>query len=251
MIRKFKMKNLRNSEFLQFHSQNLAHVLNAGPEQLGLNDEYNALEQVCRSMENVYGKQKGSALTKKLKEADRRRDRLVIGSRKYFESFTYHDDPAKVAAGKSLVKCMDRYGKNIARMNYFEESAIITRMTEEWEEDQTLGEAIDLLNGGEWKDALKEANEHFDELYLQRINDYTNTPKESVISLKDPVAKAYEELVNHLEAHTTLAKDKTPYNDLIKVLNRNIKTFELLLKKRSNSETEVSAEEVGPDDGDS
>jgi hypothetical protein len=235
MIDKFNMKRLRNGEFIQFHKQTLAFVFDAGSLQLGINNQYNSLKEKWTSMQQLFEKQTGSDLTSEIELADLQRDKLVIGTRTYFESFTYHINPVKVAAGTLLLNSMDKYGTGISRKNYQEESAIISSIIKDWESNQHLAEAIDLLLAGEWMDALKEANEQFDTLYRRRTEDLITIPEESVTSMKTPVAEVYEKLTTHLVAHATLAQDPAPYTKLIDLLNQHIHQYRQLLLNRDHS----------------
>lgn len=234
MFTKIYLTRLRNGEFIQFHKQTLAFVFSANPEQLGISDQYKALEKEWKELKQLFKKQKGSELTEEIELADALRDRLTIGSRTFFESFTYFNDPAKAEAGALLLSSMDKYGTGIARMNYQEESAVISSIINDWETDRDIKQALKLLKADEWREELKKSNEDFDILYRKRTEDFAEIPDETASALKKPVIEAYKALLSHITAHATLAEDKSPYERLIDLLNSHIDQYNQLLKSRGN-----------------
>jgi hypothetical protein len=245
MLKSIFYSNLRIGEFIQFIKQFLAFVQGGDPLALGIQDQYLALEQQWNELQQLFKKVLGSELTEVLEKQDERRDRAISGLRMYFDSFTYHMDPAKSEAARKLLEVIDRYGRGISRKNYQEESAIISGILKDWENDPELSEAITLLNADDWKEELKTANNEFDAVYRDRTSDLISVPEASATEMREPVMDAYRMLVNHLEAHTTLAQDKASYQHLAALLNKHIDQYNQLVISRSRGESESEDIDTG------
>jgi hypothetical protein len=226
----------------------LAFIQGGDPLALGIQDQYLALEQRWNELQQLFKKVLGSELTEVLEKQDERRDRAISGLRMYFDSFTYHMDKAKSEAARKLFEVIDRYGKGIARKNYQEESAIISGILKDWENDPELSQAITLLNADDWKEELKTANDEFDAVYRERTSDLISIPEASATEMREPVMDAYRMLVNHLEAHTTLAQDKASYQHLAALLNKHIAQYNQMVINRSRGESESEEKDTGTSD---
>ncbi|MGL1889415.1 MAG: DUF6261 family protein [Reichenbachiella sp.] len=238
MFTNIYLNRLRNGEFMQFHKQTLAFVQEANPEKLAVLAQYDALDKEWKELENLFKKDVGSSLTKKIEESDLHRDNMIIGIRTIFQANTYHFEPKIAAAATMLLHSVDKYGSSLARKNYQEESAIISGLLKDWQEDEEAIQALQKVGASKWKEELQKANESFELLYRQRTVDLTNLPEGSFASLKAPVIEAYNALTAHLVAHATLASDKAPYNTLIDLLNTHIKQYQDLINKRKKGASE-------------
>ncbi|MGL1888201.1 MAG: DUF6261 family protein [Reichenbachiella sp.] len=239
MINNIYLKQLRNGEFNQFFKQILAFVKAANPSELGLQDQYDALEKEWELLENLFKKESGSDVTEKIQDMDLHRDQMISGLKSLFEAYTYHYDEKLASAGKLLLASVEKYGNRITKQNYQEESSILSGIIKNWNQDEVALSALASVQAMEWKEELQKANLQFDELYRLRTVDLSETPDASFTSLKEPVIAAYAQLISHLSAHATLSADKAPYESLIGVLNQHIEQFQTLINQRKKVTVET------------
>lgn len=232
MLRTILYQKLRIAEFIQFIKQLLSFCLESNPERLGVDKQYKELENHWKELEQLFNLDAGSDFTAILQEKDEQRDKAISGLRLFFESFTYHFNLTKRKAGQKLLDVIDKYGKGIARKNYQEESAILSGILKDWNQNPEHMKAIGLLNVEDWKNELQAANDAFDEVYRQRTNDMINIPQASATELREPVMKAYRALAKHLSAHATLAEDAKPYENLVALLNKHIEQYNHMVLNR-------------------
>ena len=248
MLNTIFYRKLRIGEFIQFMKQLLAFCKESNPKLLGVSKQVYELERNWKELEQLFKKEVGSDLTTLLEAQDERRDKAISGLRLFFESLTYHFNASKRDAGQKLLNVIDKYGKGIARKNYQEESAILSGIVKDWDKNQELIQAISILGVADWKAELHAANNAFDKVYRQRTGDLISIPEASATELREPVMKAYRELIKHLSAHATLAENPKSYEDLSALLNAHIEQYNQLVRNRYGTAVDMeeeAAEEAG------
>lgn len=232
MLKTIYYRKLRIGEFIQFIKQLLKFCQEKNPELLGVDKQVKTLEQRWNELEQLFKKDAGSELTITLEKQDERRDKAISGLRLFFESITYHFDTVKRKAGQMLLNVIEKYGKGIAKKGYQEESAILSGIVKDWDNDPANMEALRLLNVEDWKNELQGANDSFDEVYRQRTSELTNIPEASATELREPVMDAFREFAKHLSAHATLTEDAKAHEDLAALLNKHIEQYNQIVRRR-------------------
>lgn len=103
---------------------------------------YKNLKATNEAYQTSMGKKQGSLDTDAVAEADKRRDRAVVGIREYVHSKTYWPEPGIAAAANRLEPFILQYAANIENEPYNNESTLIhtflAKLAErEWEQDRT------------------------------------------------------------------------------------------------------------------
>ena len=99
-----------------------------------------------------------------------------------------------------------------------------------------------MLGVADWKDELQAANTAFEKTYRERTSDMVSIPEASASELREPVMKAYRELIKHLSAHATLSDDPKPYEDLAALLNQHIEQYNQLARNRYGASVDMTEE---------
>jgi hypothetical protein len=179
-----------------------------------------------------------SAFTRELIDLDNRRDESVAGIRLVLDGYTRYFEATLRTAAQNLLNNMDKYGTRIYELNYQAETSTITSLLNEWTTNASLSSAITALNLGAWTAELKTANNLFNDLYLQRVDEKAAQPQIKSFQARKKAIATYRELVKQIEARATLAGDQS-YNSLINSLNVLIDKYNTL----GDSHTEKPGDE--------
>ncbi|WP_160114761.1 DUF6261 family protein [Aquimarina sp. AU474] len=196
------------------------------PQIITLNDRLNFID-------DIYKKQIGITITSDLDLLDKRRDLAVIGMRSVVESYTYHFDPAKRAAGRVLLQSIDQYKVTIIKQNYHAKTILLRNLTEDWEKIMVLKAALITLDLKDWEQEIRVSNISFNTIYLKQNTEYTKISKTDMASLIDKAHESYISLTNHITTHATLSLSDT-YNKVVKDINLLTAKYNLLVEKRLN-----------------
>ncbi|EDP96158.1 DUF6261 family protein [Kordia algicida OT-1] len=224
----------RNSEFLQYMKDVLAIVNSVDVLSLQLTEQVQLLTMHTNKLLEVFEQEKQQKITEALLVLDAKRDSLFIGIKRLLEGNTHHFDFIKQAAAKRLLSHLESYGKDITRMSYQAETAVIDSMLSEWHAEANLQEAIVLLELTEWTEALQDSNTQFGELYVTRIAETAATKKPSFSSLRTDAKKAYRAFIHRIEAFVVLNINEA-YTQLQREIYELTKQYNQLVKARKNT----------------
>lgn len=118
MINAIKNPKLRISEGAQFFGDVITVCEKANPAELNIQKQCSELKKSYKLLTDSFKKEQSSMLTAQLARVDYRRDQAIICFRKLADGFTNHFDSTKAQAGKLLLTAIDKYGKQISKMNY-------------------------------------------------------------------------------------------------------------------------------------
>ncbi|MDR1454142.1 MAG: DUF6261 family protein [Tannerella sp.] len=181
-------------------------------------EELNRLLPVEKAM---LDRQRKSALTLRLEEADQRVDRTIVGINNLVRGMLHHPSPDIAELARQLDIRMKDFGR-IVQKAYEEEAAAVQ-------------ELIDLLTGPfsqhvatlgltVWVETLQQAEAEFVQLYRERNTELANRPEGPMRDLRKLVDVQYHAAVRRVEAYIDLNGGQDCM-EFVRELNDNIKYF--------------------------
>ena len=198
------LKNYRNSEFLQFMKDVVKLIDQYDVAALGLIDERAAMAAQVEDLALAFEAEQEPIQTDTLQALDAQRDDLYKGIRYVLKGYVYHIESIKKEAAKTLLCHFETYGKNVHRMPYQQQTALIANMMKQWQTDSQLQEAVTMLHLSDWVQALATANTEFSQLYVARVSETAANDIPTFTSLRDGATVVYRTLIERLEAFVTL-----------------------------------------------
>ena len=171
-------------------------------------------------LERVF-KIRGHELTIKIAEADHRRDRAFKGFKNIIKGCLYHDDLRIVGYAEMVTAVLEKYGFNITSLGYMSETAYVDGVIKDLEELESSESVLTKLGIKLWIDNLKQFNQEFDRLYLERVISKAHTKLTSVSVGRKETDKVFRKMIRLLEAIIVVKEAKGEDVQLfIKVINR-------------------------------
>ncbi len=126
------------------------------------------IENHYNNYEKVYAKKLFSGKGKEVAQADKKRDKLFSNLKKFLNGYRGIDVLPNAKSAEELYQIVERYGLDIDRLNYAEESAQMNKLIEELSSADNI-EKITALNLAGFFEQLKTAQQQFESLYLEQI----------------------------------------------------------------------------------
>ncbi len=246
-IRGLKMLWLHNAEYLQFLRDVRDAVQSAVlPPSPPLAECLADLVAAEAAVSAIFGRARGSLLTRELEVLDARRDAAVTGLRMVAGAYTRHPAADKRAAGALLSHVTGLYG-GIAGKNYNEESAGLGHLAHRLADRPELAAAIETLHLGDWVAELAAANAAFDAKYAERISAKAAaaTPA-TMVALRERANKAWYALRENIAAYHTINGGAEPWGSLAGRLNALIEQYAQTLRVRKGRAAARSGQKEGP-----
>lgn len=165
---------------------------------------------------------------------DERRDRAWKGIRSNLLSYKDHFDDKTIQQAAALVETMDRHGKNIPRLNYPAQTAVINKLLADWNTSTKLIQALADLNLTTWHNELAVANRLFEATYRDRAKEKAATVRIPYKVLKPQMIAAYEPLVKMTEIYSQINPNSV-YGTLVKQINEVVKKYNQIIKRRQSA----------------
>lgn len=231
MIQEFLPFDLRNSEYLQFMNSFANSVVRNNPNSLKVEAPLNAFQSRVAEGDNLFVLPRESGFTSDVEENDNRRDKNITGIILVLKGFLNHYDPAFRNAAILLNRNIKLYGKQVYNQNYQAESNSIKSMTNDWEVNNDLSNALAVLGLTAWSVELKNSNLIFMETYTLRTEEYGAKVKGKLVEKRLEIDAAYFHLVKVINARELLDEDGI-YTKVIDELNALIDQTETTLHNR-------------------
>lgn len=250
MIYSIEMRKLRNAEFIQFVNAIADIIQSNDPVVLLITIQLLAFKAKVTNLSGLFKNEKSNPLTEDVQLLDVRRDSAVTGITSVVDGYTNYFQPEKAAAARLLSNSLKLYGP-IARQNYVAETALITEMMNDWENNPELMAALTLLDLVDWKDELKTANNSFNEKWLERNREYAAVSPETLLQRREETIDAYNELKKFLVAYAIINSTTPVFQKTINELNSAIKQYNTILEERAaeNGGNEGNTEEGEVNEG--
>ena len=244
MIKTALFSRYRIKEFIQFINNTLLIVKKHGPDKLRVKALYLALLQNHESLKKIYKQDAMNEITPQLVRLDEKRDRAIVCLRQVCEGYTNHPNEKQKAAGQKILDCIDKYGSKLYNLNYSAETAALHQLAHDFQTDPECVSALQTLHMEEVVNAMNAANKKFEKLFVDRLEIFSAEQAKSTRDLLQLSAEAYKTLMQHLEAHATLAPS-AEYTSIINHINENIEHFNQMVEKRKSG---LEPEEAAPMD---
>jgi hypothetical protein len=194
MINSISLTRLSNSELLGFFQDLNETCIPFNPQKLGFDSKLKELNAFLVELSEIYQQETGSPLSPNLEKLDQRRDKAISGIKMYVESLALHYREDVVAASYVVLEAITKYGENIAAQNFITETNTLAHLSNDFDTDGPLKEAIKIVNLVEWTAELKIANLSFNEVYLERNKQTGQNPEGTFTEKKGDGIEIYEAL---------------------------------------------------------
>lgn len=239
MINAIDLRNLRNSEFLQFSNDFLGLVLLNDPRALKVQPQYDNFKAAANTIEALFKADRGSLMTDELVALDERRDTAITGITAYVQSLTYHFKENTRAQAAALAANLANYDAGVAKQNYQSETAIINSILTDWTEKPALKAAVAALNIADWQAELADANTAFNARYLARTQEMGAASQDTIKEKRQETTQAYYSLRDFINSYYTLNEGAEPYTKTVKELNALINQYNFLLANRKGGNNDT------------
>jgi hypothetical protein len=239
------LRQLRNSEFIRYHKDVLTICNAASPATLGIAEQVTALQTAVSPMDELFVKERGSLVTPELEALDERRDNALNGIKAAAEAYTYHYETALSGAGKQIISVFNRYGSNLAKLNYLAETEVIVSLADELANDGDLNTAMRTLRLEGWLQELATANQQFNSRFLNRNSEYAAQPVGNLLEKREAAIEAYRQLAAHIAAHATLTPSEV-WSKLVAEINSLAASYNEVVTSRKSSVTSNDAGTENP-----
>ncbi len=231
MIASATLSKYRIKEFTQFIRNSLIIVSQHGSDKLQVKTQYNTLSRECLQLERAYKQENMSETGIKLVELDTQRDQAIVCLRMISEGYVRHPNEALQTAGEQVIECINKYGTRLYNLNYSAETAALKNVVRDLQTIPAYAQAIEAMHLEEVVNEMKKANQAFEKVFIQRLEETSKEEPQSTRELVQSTSEAYRTLVKHVEARATLAPS-TEYTLFINHFNENIEHFNQIIERR-------------------
>jgi len=227
-VQSIEFRRMRNGEYFQFHTQFIQLLSRSGAANLKVEAQFEAYLPFYRRADEALKKATSSALTEKLRNANKRRGMAFRGLVGNNRAGLQHFRPEVQEAAKKLSILFNAYG-NLARKPFNEQTSgvhhLVRRLNERF--------AAELQNVGlqEWVAELEAANNEFATLYRERLDESAQQTTAVLGQERKNMDTAYKQLVQRLNA-LVVVEGEQAYGDFIGALNRLLSEYKTTLKER-------------------
>ncbi|PZX20395.1 hypothetical protein LX69_00393 [Breznakibacter xylanolyticus] len=187
------------------------------PSPSPIDPQVDAVQNAAEALNKNFKLEQANEHSGRLAVLDMERYRLIVGFRTTTEGLTYHFDSNTSSAAVQVLAAIDKYG-GIARLPYEAESVSINSLLNDLATNAALISALETLHLMSWIDQLRLVNNQFQEVYLTRVGNVTDTKHTPTTELRAGLVQAIRDLNSHLSAHAILHPDAA-LNALITDIN--------------------------------
>lgn len=227
------LKDLRNGEAVQFNTDIIDIVTANNPATLQVTLPFNEFVTTQNELSILYATDQGSDITPILQALDRRRDDAIIGIRGMADAYRYHYDPAKRAAGVSIIDNLGLYSGSIAQQSLIAETASIKNILQDWDTLPELMAAVAELQLDDWKTELQTANDLFHTQYMARNTEVAARNPNTILEKRVEAAQKYYTLRDTIGAYHLINNGINPWGKTVNEINNLIDQYNVLLASHS------------------
>lgn len=209
-------------------------------KQVAENDFYLALAALDEALKQA----KKSGLTQQMAEADANRDSMVVGLTTHIAALLPHPTKAVAEAAKRLQAIVEKYGKAIYRMPDAKETATVTNMVQDLEQEEAAKD-LSTTHTAEWVAEMKKANTEFQELDAKRTGEYSQYEVGKAKAARAVLQDAFSLLGRHINAQALLTGE-APYATLASRINTEVDAALQLVKQRATLAKNAKAKTENP-----
>lgn len=239
-----RYSKLRNGEAVGFYRDIATAANNSDATKLQIKTDVTALEKSNQLVDDAFNGNFSSKFTEELLALEARRDDDLRGIRWTAKAAQLSRDAAKQKAGDTVLKCIDKYGKNIENQPVRVETTIIRNICADAAKAGADKDAFTLLGIDTWCADMNTTNNDFETKFELRGSDIISN--KSKISTSEAVLNAkasYDSLLKNIEARNTL--DNTgKYTNLIAEINQIIKDTNTKVKAKTTAVKTAKAKKI-------
>lgn len=224
-------KKFRLGEVLQYLDHVLTICESHNAEALKIDSLVKALCEANTNLHNVCNRKRGSSLTAQIKNLDKLRGKCLIGIKKNVESYTYHFNPEVSTPAAMLLNSIELLGKDIPKRNLHAETYIINKLLGSWSKNAKYAEAVNTLRLTEWAAELKQLNDRFSNIDIQRVKESNRQPVGITRIKRKAAIAAFRKTLATINAHLILSTDNK-YVALVNELDKLTQSFNNVVRTR-------------------
>ena len=235
----------RNAEHVQFYT-NVRNVINqAGAETIGMAQSvFMPFLQAIAKEQDIVNRATASTYTREMDAVDKERVRIFRLVRRKLDLVNYvgEDSPLYKLQGIVNTALLGKYSSSVASLPYQEKTSTLTGLVQDC---RTLLKSADVKAIGidDDLDALEAENQHFNQLYQERISERSLNPVVST-ELRNDTDNAYKIVVLWLNAlancqDTAKAEQTEACRECVSQVNQVVKEAKQVLSNRMNGITYI------------
>ena len=236
-INSVRLKDLRNEEHYQLHTDVRELIEKTGAAQLGIASQYTAWASLLTDEGVAINKIIKSSYTERLIDADGARDSVGKGLVTVVEGSLNHFNPATREAARRVKIILDKYAGFDAKP-YDQETASINLLVDELLKSAAADLA--LLHLTEWVPELKTRNDNFVAIAAHRYDEDETRTTLVAKEVRTVVDEKFKAMIKRFEAVVEVNEDKD-YSGFITALNLRMDHYNNVLAQRAGRHASKSA----------
>jgi hypothetical protein len=199
---KFNMWRLHNEEWFELQTEFSGEVAHFTPERLGLTPLFKKYAALYEKADKALATLRKSVYTKRLENADKKRDRLLRGFYGLVRASLHQPIAEKLEAAERVDNLLKGYQKNVLDGNYIEQSGSIYNLLQDLKGNYK--DAVSLLGFTDWVTAIDQAEKEFLGIEATREEESVEKPKEDMKTIRKQTDAYYHAMINALETQLLL-----------------------------------------------
>lgn len=232
------LERYRIEEYIGF-TKDFLEILKAN-DTSAIATQFTNYEVAFDALNKDYKQDLANELTPVIQELDRRRDACIVGIRGVAASYVKHYKSDTAAAASTILKSIDKYGKDIARMNYQAQTTVLNNLLLDWE-DAGLKAHLDTLHLTDWVNELGAVNTEFTQRRAERRQALAADNTEVMDVHRKNITAAYRTLRDFIGANALLSPSEN-WTIIIREHNALAEEYNALLNRRATTTTEDNTE---------
>jgi len=186
---------------------------------LGVEVFMNLVKIAFTNFQNALMRNATDPLTVAIDNADQLRDASFIAFKKYLEACLYSQEEGWQQAAQQINNSIERYGKELYKYGYAEETAALKNLLKELTSEPLLS-SVSKLEGTRWVDSIKTNQTNFENLVLQRAS-VISTNNNTLADSRKPLVIGLRNLLNMIDLQQQ-ATNKPELTILVEQINNLI-----------------------------
>ena len=201
IMHSFSREKAQNAEHVQYMKFLLEEIPQEKAMQFGFILQWDAFSLSVNNEVSGFHPNKAFIETEVIRMYDNKRDKIYLMYKQIIQAIAnYHPDEEKKQAGRTLSFVFKQAGRNVHRLSYDSETAILDKVVEKLRKEPYLS-ALALLEMNQIPDQIEMANQEFQTIYRQRMR----TEREKILAvdmrkLRSQTDDAFNELAKAINA---------------------------------------------------
>lgn len=202
--------------------------MKSGSESIKSHPIVKELLEISRLLFDAINRETYSKLSDRVKDLDKRRDRVYIGIRTYVSSMLYSLDDEAVAAATRIDSVLEKHGAGIEKMPFLEESMMLRKLLTDLR-SPSLAADVEKIGLTPKLADLEVATTDFEEVFNDRTADQAAIKEQ--LSVTAQRRKLEEAIRNYLALANVMALNNPDWLELVKLLEPDIDRIKSTIAK--------------------